>query len=177
MRIFERIKRSLGWHIYWNIAIHLPPSFKRCGKFAKWMRATCCRQFLSHVGKEVNIENGAEFSSLDVIIGDYSGIGIRCHLYGAVTLGNHVMMGPDCDIHSGSHRFDRTDIPMEQQGFVDTEPVVIGNDVWIGSRVTILPAVKIGDGAIVGAASVVTKDVPPYAIAVGNPAVVKKYRK
>lgn len=177
MTIFERIKRSLGWHIYWNVAKFLPCSFKRGGRFAKWLRATCCRQFLSHVGKEANIESGAEFSSLDVAIGDYSGIGIRCHVYGAVILGNHVMMGPDCDIHSGSHRFDRTDIPMDQQGFVDTEPVVIGNDVWIGSRVTILPAVKIGDGAIVGAASVVTKDVPPYAIAVGNPAVVKKYRK
>ena len=54
--------------------------------------------------------------------------------------------------------------------------IVIGNDVWIGQDVTILSGVKIGDGAVVGAKSVVTKDIPAYAIAAGNPAEVKKYR-
>ena len=53
---------------------------------------------------------------------------------------------------------------------------VIGNDVWIGQNATILPGVHIGDGAIIGANTVVAKDIPPYAIAVGNPAVIKKYR-
>ena len=53
---------------------------------------------------------------------------------------------------------------------------VIGNDVWIGQHATILPGVKIGDGAIIGANTVVSKDVPPYTIVVGNPGVVKKYR-
>ena len=53
---------------------------------------------------------------------------------------------------------------------------VVGNDVWIGQKATILPGVHIGDGAIIGANAVVTKDVPPYAVAVGNPAVIKKYR-
>ena len=53
---------------------------------------------------------------------------------------------------------------------------VIGNDVWIGQNVTILPGVHIGDGAIIGANSVVSKDVPAYAIAAGNPCRVKKYR-
>ena len=53
---------------------------------------------------------------------------------------------------------------------------VIGNDVWIGQKATILPGIHIGDGAIVGANSVVTKDVPPYALVAGNPATVKKYR-
>ena len=53
---------------------------------------------------------------------------------------------------------------------------VVGNDVWIGQNVTILPGVHIGDGAIIGANSVVAKDVPPYSVVVGNPAEVKKYR-
>ena len=53
---------------------------------------------------------------------------------------------------------------------------VVGNDVWIGQNVTILPGVHIGDGAIIGANSVVAKDIPPYSVAVGNPAVVKKQR-
>ena len=53
---------------------------------------------------------------------------------------------------------------------------VIGNDVWIGQKTTILPGVHIGDGAIIGANTVVSKDVPPYAIVVGDPGVIKKYR-
>lgn len=53
---------------------------------------------------------------------------------------------------------------------------VVGNDVWIGQNVTILPGVHIGDGAIIGANSVIARDIPPYAIAAGNPAVVKKMR-
>lgn len=55
-------------------------------------------------------------------------------------------------------------------------PVLIGNDVWIGSHSIILSGVTIGDGAIIGAGSVVTNDIPPYAIAAGNPARVIKYR-
>jgi acetyltransferase-like isoleucine patch superfamily enzyme len=54
--------------------------------------------------------------------------------------------------------------------------VIIGNDVWIAHNVTILSGVKIGDGAIIGASTVVTKDVPPYAIVVGNPSKIIRYR-
>ena len=54
--------------------------------------------------------------------------------------------------------------------------IIIGNDVWIGSNVTIMGGVKIGSGAIIGANSVVAKNIPPYAVAVGNPARVIKYR-
>jgi acetyltransferase-like isoleucine patch superfamily enzyme len=54
--------------------------------------------------------------------------------------------------------------------------IVIGNDVWIGHGVTLLSGINIGNGAVIGAESVVTKDIPPYAIAVGNPAQIKKYR-
>lgn len=53
---------------------------------------------------------------------------------------------------------------------------IIGNDVWIGQNVTILPAVHIGDGAIIGANSLVAKDIPPYSVAVGNPCEVKRKR-
>jgi len=53
---------------------------------------------------------------------------------------------------------------------------IIGNDVWIGNQVTIMPGVKIGDGAVIGAGAVVAKDVPPYAVVVGNPGIVKRLR-
>lgn len=58
----------------------------------------------------------------------------------------------------------------------DLKPIYVGNDVWIGDSVFIKNGVKIGDGAVIGAQSIVTKDIPPYAIAVGNPARVIKYR-
>ena len=80
------------------------------------------------------------------------------------------MMGTDVNIITRNHRFDRTDIPMMEQGFEEERPVYIGNDVWIGDRVLILPGVHIGDGSIIAAGAVVTKDVPPYSIVAGVPA-------
>lgn len=66
---------------------------------------------------------------------------------------------------------------MREQGMQEFQPVTIGDDVWIGARVTILPGVTIGKGCIVGAGSVVTKSLPDYAIGLGNPARVLKFRK
>ena len=86
------------------------------------------------------------------------------------------MMGPHCTIYIRNHAFDRLDIPMCEQGFQSEKPIVIGNDVWIGGHVIILPGVQIGNGAIVGAGAVVTKNVPDYAIVGGNPARIIRYR-
>ena len=66
---------------------------------------------------------------------------------------------------------------MIQQGFENTKPVVIEDDVWIGGRVIILPGVHVGTGCVIGAGAVVTRDTPPYTIVAGNPAKIKKYRK
>ena len=85
-------------------------------------------------------------------------------------------MGPDVTILTHTHNIERTDIPMGQQGMRISE-VVIGNDVWIGMRVIIMPDVKVGDGAVIGAGAVVTKDVPDFAIVGGVPAKVIKFRK
>ena len=140
---------------------------------------------LPKCGDNVNIEKNATFS-IRTEIGNNSGIGVNAHFYGKVVIGDNVMMAPDCIIYVRNHESSRLDIPMCEQGSTEERPVVIGNDVWIGGRVIILPGVKIGDGAIigrigdmsvVGACSVVTKDVSEYDVVAGNPARVIKNRK
>jgi maltose O-acetyltransferase len=86
------------------------------------------------------------------------------------------MMGPEVVIYSQSHKYDRTDIPMCEQGFSEYKEVVIGDDVWIGRRAIIMPGVHIGKGCIIGAGAVVTKDIPDYSVAAGVPARVVKSR-
>ena len=176
MRGNKKLSRFLGYVLYYGLAIYLPKSTSKIKIFQKAIRGGLTRIMLYSAGRNINIERGARFA-MTTEIGDNSGIGIDSKLYGTVKIGCNVMMGPECYIYAYNHNTQRTDIPMNQQGMTDERPVEIGNDVWIGSRVTILPGVHIGDGAIIGAASVVTKDVPSYAVVGGNPAKVLKYRK
>lgn len=132
---------------------------------------------LDHAGRDVNIEARAYFGrGMGVRLGDRSGIGVNCRLHGPVSIGSDVMMGPDVVVIAVNHRIDDTARPMIAQGHADPRPVVIGNDVWIGTRAIILPGVRVGDGAVIGAAAVVTKDVPPMAVVAGNPARVIRRR-
>lgn len=172
----SKIRKIIAYGFYHLFAKNLPPSFAKVTFFSKQLRYFCAKLLLDKCGKNVNIEKGAVFSS-KVTIGNNSGIGIRAAIHGPCNIGDDVMMGPDCVIYVRNHCFDRTDVPMWRQGFYEDEPVTIGNDVWIGGRVTILPGVKIGKGAIIGANAVVTKDVPDYAIVGGNPARVLRMRK
>jgi len=90
-----------------------------------------------------------------------------------------VSTGKFCSFASGIHIYlsanHRHDI-LSIQNRVTKKIPSIGNDVWIGGNVLILSGASIGDGAVIGANTVVTKDVPPYAIVCGNPGVIKKYR-
>lgn len=162
--------------LLYNVAKHLPESHASHSLGAGKLRAWCAGHMLQSCGRDVNVERMASFGH-DVHLGDRSGIGIRAQIGRGTRIGNDVMMRPDCIIYSVSHRYDRTDIPMIQQGYQPLSPVTIGNDVWIGSRVTIMPGVTIGDGCIIGAGAVVTKDIPPYSVAVGVPAKVIRNRK
>lgn len=130
---------------------------------------------LADCGAEVNMEKDAIFSQ-KVTLGDFSGIGINAKIYGECHIGAFVMMGTDVTVITRNHRFDRTDVPMMKQGFEDEKPVYIGDDVWIGDRVIILPGVHIGNGCIIAAGSVVTKDVPRYTVVGGVPAKVIRAR-
>ena len=169
------IRRKIGAILYYLYARHLPPSYSGINLFQKEIRQICGKLMLKKCGENVNIEKNALFSS-KVVLGNNSGIGVNAKIYGTCIIGDNVMMGEDCTIITRNHRHDRTDIPMILQGFEEELPVVIGNDVWIGDKVIILPGVTIGEGCIVAAGAVVTKNVPDYSIVAGIPAKIVKMR-
>ena len=168
--------RAFAILTYDLIAIHLPASHQKWSFGAKRLRAFCARHMLTSCGENVNVERHARFGR-GVTLGDRSGIGINASIGEQTHIGSDVMMGPDCVIYTRNHRFDRLDIPMREQGYGPVEPVEIGDDCWIGGRVTILPGVHVGNGAVIAAGAVVTKDVPPYAVVGGVPAKIIYNRK
>jgi maltose O-acetyltransferase len=132
------------------------------------------RFFVISAGKEIRVKRNADVSMF-ITIGDFSELGTNCIIQSNTTIGNNVIMGPDVKIYTRNHNFDRLDLPIQLQGSTN-DKVVIGNDVWLGANTIILPGVTVGDHAILAAGSVVTKDVPSFAIAGGIPAKVIKYR-
>lgn len=132
------------------------------------------------------IKNGASFGTdvwlvtaneAEFIIGENSALSS----YSIFNGGHGITIGSDCVfagfvyVNSSEHHSKKDQI-IRKQGYYGS-PVKIGNDVWLGGHVTVTQGVTIGDGAVIGANAVVTKDIPPYAIAVGSPAKVLKYRE
>ncbi len=161
--------------LYKGLAKHLPLSDSHFNLGGKALRRFCAKRALPFCGENVNIERGAEFA-WDLRIGDNSGVGINALISSGVVIGTDVMMGPDCMLFTTNHGMKLAGAPMWRQSSSKPDPIVIGNDVWIGARVIILPGVNVGDGAVIGAGSVVTKDVPPCAIVAGNPAKLIRMR-
>jgi acetyltransferase-like isoleucine patch superfamily enzyme len=115
-----------------------------------------------------------------ITIGAGSGMGANCILASSSKLDigeNMLMASCVCILAGGQHAFDRTDLPIVEQGMVSKGGVAIGANVWIGTRVTVLDGVRIGDSAVIGACSMVNKDIPDYAIAYGTPATMVKDRR
>lgn len=155
------------------MASWLPES--RRSRYAAWSRRFWAKGIIRKMGKKVNIERGAVFSPA-LEIGDRSGIGVECEVYGPVSIGESVMMGPEVVIYTSGHKHDRVEVPMMDQGMEEARPVTIGNDVWIGRRVIIMPGVTIGNGVIIGAGAVVTKNIPDNVVVGGVPARIIKNR-
>lgn len=116
----------------------------------------------------------SDFSKLKVYSNVYIGTGAWLSLFGTLSIGDGTIVGPRLKVHTGNHNYESDMLPYN--GDVLVKKVTIEQFVWIGADVTILPGVTIGEGAIVGACSVVTKDVLPYAVVAGNPARIIKYR-
>jgi len=157
--------------VFYAIFLKNFPSQNRSSALGCRLRLVFLRLLLKGAGKNVNIQSGVNMYPLwNISIGNNSGIGKNSYIsaYDTVEIGNDVMIGPELYIYTSNHEIKR-DMPMIRQ-CMKRAPVKIGNDVWIGTRVIILPGVSIGDGAVVGAGSVVSKSVEPYSIVGGVPA-------
>jgi acetyltransferase-like isoleucine patch superfamily enzyme len=146
-------------------------SINKDGVYSRDARKLAQRFYNVKVGKWCNGPNTFGFfnkGGSSVVIGNYSGLAMETVYYGVNHPTNYI---------SVSAIFSNKKLSNSQAITAERFPLEIGNDVWVGTRVVITAGCKkIGNGAIVGAGSIVTKDVPPYAIVAGNPAKVIKYR-
>lgn len=135
-------------------------------------------KFKLTLDKRVKIYNDVFFQGLGhITIGENTYVGAFSIFgsYDSITIGKNVMIAQSVSIRDHNHRFDDLDIPMRLQGIVKA-PIVIEDDVWIGYGVIINKGVTVKKGAILAAGSVITKDVPAYAIVGGVPGKIIKYR-
>lgn len=88
---------------------------------------------------------------------------------GGVSFGNNVMIGPNCGFHTSGHPID---FERRNEGLEYAYPIKVGNNVWFGAGVQVMPGVTIGDNVVVGSGSIVTKDIPENSVAAGNPCKV-----
>ena len=86
-----------------------------------------------------------------------------------VTFGDNVFIAPDCGFYTAGHPFD---VKQRNQGLEYAYPITVGNNVWIGGGVKVMPGVTIGDNVVIGSGSIVTKDIPNNVVAAGNPCKV-----
>ena len=127
------------------------------------------------VGKGLCV-SGASVVNSNTVLGDFVHFcGMKISGEGNVTIGNNFFSGIECLIIAQNHDYDHGNRIPYGDGYTYKD-IEIGDFVWFGSRVMILPGTKIGEGAIIQGGAVVHGEIPPYAIAGGNPAKVFKYR-
>ena len=130
-------------------------------------------------GRNVHVQSSVViFSPHKIcILGDHVGIGHYCVLNTDVVIGNHVMLAAHVGlIARDPHTTDLVGVTMFESPRGDRHRIIIEDDVWIGYGAIVLSGVRVGRGAIVAAGSVVSEDVPPYAIVAGSSAKVIRYR-
>lgn len=149
--------RGRGSKIYWSVRMDTPPYRKFSLGTKSVIESYCC------------INNAVG----DVLIGNHTRIGIHNTIIGPVTIGNHVNLAQGITVTALNHNFIDTTLRIDEQG-ISTNPVVIGDDVWIGANAVILPGVTIGRHVVIAAGAVVTKDVPDNCVVGGIPAKVLK---
>ena len=164
--------------LYYGVFQYLPLSYNKVfGRISSILRLWACRHIFEYCGEDVTIERKANFGRGDKIrIGNHSGLGENCIIPNGSSIGENVMMGPNCYFLQQNHKFDRKDIPMREQGYEPSSPVIIEEDCWIGIGVYVMAGRKIARGSIIAAGCVLTKDFPEYSIVGGNPGKLIKTR-
>lgn len=140
-------------------------------------RSELLRELLGHAGERIEIEPPfhCDYGS-HITIGDRSFLNFGCVILDVapVHIGARVLCGPYVQICAARHPVDPTE---RAQGHEFGSPITIGDDVWIGAGAIVCPGVSIGAGSVIGAGAVVTRNVPPLVLAVGNPCRVVRELK
>lgn len=194
MGLKERIKSNdrLAKLVHWSVLI---PKQTRPRIWIKWLvnpfchkkgKGACVRRrtrmdVVPWNRFELGIDSTIEdFSAVNngvgsVIIGDRTKIGLSNTIIGPVTIGNDIRLAQNITISGLNHIYSDKTLPIHAQG-VTTSPIIIEDETWIGANVVIVAGVTVGKHCIIAAGSIVTKNIPPYSVAVGNPArVIKQY--
>lgn len=173
-RHYERNSRP------WNrAAIHWEAL--RRGAFVRWPVQGNVLEMLRagrlELGEGVLLEPGVWITGpgearISIGEGSFLNMGVMVAAVERVEIGRHCMFANGCFVTDGNHRFDDPERPVPWQGFTTKGPTVLGDNVWCGANVVVTSGVTIGERAVIGANSVVTRDVPAFSIAAGSPAKV-----
>jgi acetyltransferase-like isoleucine patch superfamily enzyme len=142
---------------------HFRRKFRSCGKDLRFHPKDSLFEYRNiSIGERGFINRGAYFSAPN----------------GQIVIGDDALIGADVFLAAGHHRYSTVGKPINGQGYLEEEQrIVIGDDVWLASRVIVLGNVTIHNGAVVGAGSMVLKDLPPYCLCAGNPRCIPiRYR-
>jgi maltose O-acetyltransferase len=174
----KSLSKYIALLIYYLIAKRFPSQPVPGYKIGYYIRRKLVKHIFETCGSNVIIKQNAYFGEgTGICIGDNSQIGERSTIGAFTKIGRDVIMGPEVIIWTVAHRFGRVDVPINKQEGIGVRPVEIGDDIWIGQRVIIMPGLKIGSHAVIGAGSIVTKEVPEWAVVAGVPARVIRMRK
>ena len=156
-------------------AMALCEEYNRTPRADKEKRFAMIKSLLGKTGKWLNIESNVWFDyGYNTEVGENFYCNHECVFLDCakITFGDNVFIGPQCGFYTAQHPLDAVTRNKELEYAF---PITVGNNVWIGGGVKVLPNVKIGDNCVIGAGSVVVKDIPSNSVAVGNPAkVIKK---
>lgn len=166
----------MGWELIRKIKRILKNKFLYFWLKEQFMRYRKIRYGWSGVSITSWVIPEQKYIAKDFTLGDFGFVGAGCTIYPKVKVGRFLLMAPDVSIIGADHEYRVVGVPICFSGRETLKETLIGDDVWIGQGAQIMVGVKIGPGAIIASRSVVTRDVPPFAIVAGVPAKIIKYR-
>lgn len=159
---------------YWTF--HYFHSFNRKIYFGRNVNVEGNVKLANYITLDDNVEVRNKTKEMSYI-GSYTSINRNSVLRGKFSIGEYCAIAPNCSIIGVNHGFSDLEAPIKKQPVTSKGGIVVENNVWVGANCVVLDGVTIGEGSVIGAGSIVTKSIPPYSIAVGNPCKVIKSRK